>query len=159
MTLDLEALRTRNAEREKIAKSSVGTFSIWQASKDVSALIQEVESLRAMIIDNGFYTANVTAELAALRECDGHNAPCYYCGKPCSSLSAHPNLWPLPLCHEDDPGVMKWHHTSCVHERLNELAALREQVTVLIGAIDQIAQPGGIDNVIAIASKLAAQSK
>src|SRR5262245_42214809 len=37
-------------------------------------------------------------------ECDGHDQPCYYCGKPCSVLSGKPSLWPVALCHPEEPG-------------------------------------------------------
>lgn len=50
----------------------------------------------------------------------GHDEPCYYCGKPCDSLAGNPSKWPIPLCHTDAPGVVKWHHTGCVTERLIE---------------------------------------
>lgn len=50
----------------------------------------------------------------------GHDEPCYYCGEPCSSLAGSPSRWPLPLCHRDDPGKVKWHHTGCVTDRLIE---------------------------------------
>lgn len=52
----------------------------------------------------------------------GHNAPCYYCGEPCNTLAGNPGEWPIPLCHRDDPGRVKWHHSRCVHERLIENA-------------------------------------
>jgi hypothetical protein len=48
----------------------------------------------------------------------GHNEPCYYCSKPCNSLSGNPSQWPIPLCHKGEPGVVKWHHTSCVMKRI-----------------------------------------
>lgn len=50
----------------------------------------------------------------------GHAAPCYYCGEPCDSYAGNPAKWPIPLCHADDPGVVKWHHTGCVSARLIE---------------------------------------
>lgn len=48
---------------------------------------------------------------------DGHGEPCYYCGKPCDNLAAAP-IYAIQLMHSDDPGVMKWHHASCVMDRL-----------------------------------------
>ena len=51
---------------------------------------------------------------------EGHNEPCYFCKRPCNSLHGNPGLWPIPLCHTDEPGVVKWHHTICVMERLQE---------------------------------------
>jgi len=50
----------------------------------------------------------------------GHNEPCYYCKKPCNSLTGNPSQWPIPLCHADDPGRVKYHHIGCVSERLRE---------------------------------------
>lgn len=60
----------------------------------------------------------VRAALSASHE--GHDAPCYYCKEPCDSLAGNPGRWPIPLCHRDEPGVVKWHHTGCVAERLIE---------------------------------------
>lgn len=51
---------------------------------------------------------------------EGHDKPCHYCGEPCNSFAANPSLWPIPLCHADEPGVVKWHHIGCVSERLKE---------------------------------------
>lgn len=50
----------------------------------------------------------------------GHNAPCHYCGEKCNSLHGSPSMWPVPLTHRDNPGVVKWHHIGCVTERLIE---------------------------------------
>lgn len=51
---------------------------------------------------------------------EGHNEPCYYCHQPCNSLAGNPGKWPVALTHKDEPGVVKWHHTSCVTRRLFE---------------------------------------
>lgn len=53
-------------------------------------------------------------------ETQGHNMPCYYCAKPCDSYAGNPNLWPVAACHMDEPGVVKWHHTGCIMERIGE---------------------------------------
>src|SRR5678816_3600991 len=65
-------------------------------------------------------------------EREGHGAPCYYCTEPCDSLSCNPSRWPIALCHRDDPGRVKWHHTGCVAERLieNQPATSSERSTV-----------------------------
>lgn len=49
----------------------------------------------------------------------GHGESCYYCHKACDSLAGNPSMWPVGLSHPDDPGRMKWHHTGCVSERLD----------------------------------------
>ena len=49
----------------------------------------------------------------------GHEQPCYFCGEQCNSLAGNPSLWPIPLCHSDEPGVVKAHHIGCVSERLH----------------------------------------
>lgn len=75
-------------------------------------------------------TIALRAELEAVRgqaPMSGHEAACYYCGKPCNSLAANPGQWPIPLCHEDEPGKVKWHHTGCVSERLKARSAERSQ--------------------------------
>jgi hypothetical protein len=48
----------------------------------------------------------------------GHGSACFYCGAKCDSFAGNPSKWPIPLCHGDDPGVVKWHHIGCVSERL-----------------------------------------
>lgn len=55
----------------------------------------------------------------------GHGATCYYCNKACDSLAGNPSLWPIALCHSDEPGVVKWHHTGCVSERLEKLEKIK----------------------------------
>ena len=45
---------------------------------------------------------------------------CYYCGKMTNSLSISPSQWNVSLCHGDEPGKVKHHHTGCVTERLLE---------------------------------------
>ena len=58
---------------------------------------------------------------------EGHGLPCYYCGGKCNSLAGNPGRWPIALCHAEEPGVVKWHHTECVSRRLHERDALRER--------------------------------
>lgn len=50
----------------------------------------------------------------------GHAKPCYYCQEGCDSLAANPSRWPIPMCHADDPGRVKWHHIGCVAERVRD---------------------------------------
>ncbi len=52
---------------------------------------------------------------------EGHAEKCYYCEKLCNSLSANPGDWPIGLCHRNEPGVVKWHHTRCVSDKLRKL--------------------------------------
>jgi hypothetical protein len=54
----------------------------------------------------------------------GHGEFCYYCHKRCNSLAGNPGEWPIPLCHADDPGRVKWHHIECVSMRLRGYARL-----------------------------------
>lgn len=49
---------------------------------------------------------------------EGHGELCFFCGLPCSDLAADPGQWPLGFAHPDETGVVQWHHTSCVVERL-----------------------------------------
>ena len=51
---------------------------------------------------------------------EGNGEACYYCGEPCKSYAGNPARWPIPLCHRNDPGVVKWHHIGCVTDRLIE---------------------------------------
>lgn len=59
---------------------------------------------------------------------EGHEQLCYYCGKPCNSLHGNPSLWPIPLCHPNEPGVVKWHHIGCVSERLEQGDLLKQAI-------------------------------
>lgn len=51
---------------------------------------------------------------------EGHGKQCYYCGDPCNDLIGNPSKWSVALCHRDEPGVVKWHHTGCITSRLVE---------------------------------------
>ena len=51
---------------------------------------------------------------------EGHNELCYYCNEPINNLAGNPNEWAVPLCHKDEPGKVKWHHSGCVSQRLVE---------------------------------------
>lgn len=62
---------------------------------------------------------------------EGHDQPCYYCGMPCNSWIGNPGMWPIPLCHDDEPGVVKWHHTGCVDLRLQKLQKMEEMFAAM----------------------------
>jgi hypothetical protein len=62
---------------------------------------------------------------------EGHNEPCYYCGEKCNGFAGDPSKWPIPLCHVDDPGRVKWHHIGCVDERLHQVESLSARVAEL----------------------------
>jgi hypothetical protein len=50
---------------------------------------------------------------------DELDGPCYYCGRETSSIAGNPSKWPIWLPHEDEPGVSKPHHMSCILERVH----------------------------------------
>jgi hypothetical protein len=52
-----------------------------------------------------------------------HGMPCYYCGELTDSLAGNPGKWPVILCHRDEPGVPKVHHSACVSARLDNAAS------------------------------------
>lgn len=66
----------------------------------------------------------------------GHDEPCYFCKEKCDSLSANPGRWPIPLCHSDEPGKVKWHHVGCISDRLEELHTLQNRISFLEEAIN-----------------------
>ena len=84
------------------------------------------------------------ATLAALREregeelSEGHGQPCYYCGKPCNNLTGRCGQWAVGLCHEDEPGVVKWHHDQCVSERLAALTAAQQEAATAKARIERL---------------------
>lgn len=65
--------------------------------------------------------------LVKFLERNGHEAPCYYCEKPCNALAGNPSQWPIPLTHSDDPGQVKWHHIGCVMARVDQVESLKEE--------------------------------
>lgn len=73
---------------------------------------------------------------------NGHDAPCYYCQKPCNALAGNPGLWPVGLPHADEPGVLKWHHQSCVTERLAEHRAALLRFGEVVKAKVRAMKPG-----------------
>lgn len=83
--------------------------------KQIERLCAERDALKAQL---------VIAENEAKRPDNivgrGHGASCYYCGEPVNNLHGNPWLWSVALCHADDPGRVKWHHTGCVTKRLVE---------------------------------------
>lgn len=62
----------------------------------------------------------------------GHNAPCYYCKETCNAEAGNPGLWPIPLCHRDAPGKVRWHHVTCVTDRLVENQATADDKKVIV---------------------------
>lgn len=62
---------------------------------------------------------------------EGHDEPCYYCGMLCNSFIGNPSMWPIPLCHSDEPGKVKWHHTGCVSLRLDKLQKMEEMFAAM----------------------------
>lgn len=61
----------------------------------------------------------------ALPEAHGHDEPCPLCTKPCNAFAGDPGLWPIALVVRDgEVGAMRWHHMSCVSERLARLVAI-----------------------------------
>lgn len=61
---------------------------------------------------------------------------CYYCGEPTEPLSGNPNMWPVNLPHEDEPGKVKPHHVGCVLTRLTIFDRLIGDDKVLINIIN-----------------------
>ena len=79
--------------------------------------------------------ANTVVQLDPQRHCPTrrsdnswpHGKPCYYCGEPIDNLSATPSQWNCgPLCHGDQPGVVRPHHVGCVADRLYRYDVMRK---------------------------------
>ena len=78
------------------------------------------------------------AELDALlapNPANGHGQPCYYCSEPCNAVAGNPEKWPIPLCHPEEPGKVKWHHVGCVSERLREVERLQAEKDQYLGEL------------------------
>jgi hypothetical protein len=87
----------------------IGDFAQAPHLEDDPAILKVARALRARL------SSPSAADLP-----QGHGKPCYYCGELCNSLASFGGLSPIPLCHSDDPGKVKWHHTKCVSARLIE---------------------------------------
>ena len=46
------------------------------------------------------------------------DAKCYWCGELTESLAGNPAKWPLRFPANDNTGIVRWHHTGCVMDRL-----------------------------------------
>ncbi len=90
----------------------------------------------------------------------GHDALCYYCGEKCNSLAANPFVWPIPLSHADDPGVVKWHHIGCVSDRLHSAARLEAERNAAQTETKRTLEVFGVinDGLIAEAKRLKAEN-
>jgi hypothetical protein len=84
----------------------------------------------------------VTLEAQPRQPGEGYNEPCYYCGEPCNAVAGNPGMWPVALCHPDDPGVVKYHHHDCVAERLEAQPALLAVVDAARKALAPFAEIG-----------------
>ena len=62
---------------------------------------------------------------------EGHDKPCFDCGRRTNDLSGDPGQWSIPLCHSGHPGVVQWHHAGCVSNRLAERDALKARLDAL----------------------------
>lgn len=68
----------------------------------------------------------------------GHDEPCYFCGERCNALSGNPSEWPIPLCHEDEPGVAKAHHVGCVSGKLQQLTTTQVRLAEAITKLKEL---------------------
>jgi len=50
---------------------------------------------------------------------DGHGIPCLLCGEDCNALVGNPGRWPIGFCYRSEPGVVKYHCTTCVEKRMS----------------------------------------
>lgn len=73
------------------------------------------------------------AVLAALRAAppaapeSEEDGKCYWCGENTESLAGNPMKWPLRFPANDSTGIVRWHHTGCVMDRLYGNAAEDEK--------------------------------
>lgn len=69
----------------------------------------------------------------------GHREVCYYCRDLCDATAGDPGEWPVALCHREEPGVVYFHHTRCVYERLSEnQPALARRLEVATDECDKL---------------------
>lgn len=99
-------------------------------------IIGAVRVLEESVAAKDAEIATLRAERDEAREAlSGHGEPCYYCADPCNALAGDPGRWPIAMCHADEPGRMKWHHTRCVESRCVE----RDELSKLLPDLREIA--------------------
>ena len=86
--------------------------------------------LEVLIAPDGRLEAEVEIEKLKKRS-EGHDKPCFDCGRRTNDLSGDPGQWSIPLCHSGHPGVVQWHHAGCVSNRLAERDALKARLDAL----------------------------
>lgn len=107
------------AVNPEVEEQDVAELRAWFATRRAFDEWDEPKRLVALaVLDERDRDKAELATLRNIRPLEGHDAPCYYCGKPTNSWAANPGQWPIPLCHADEPGVVKRHHIDCVSERL-----------------------------------------
>jgi hypothetical protein len=117
----LEATAVRDAEIAKLrAAYDEAKGSLARLHAYTTAIEGERDELVRRCADGERERDDALAKLKELGALQGHNTPCYYCKTPCNAVAGSPSLWPIPLCHKDDPGKVKWHHIGCVMKRLTE---------------------------------------
>ncbi len=112
--------------QQDIRQGSANAYQYWIDEREQQAArLEQLET-------------RTTAQSARIRELEDaiikqsdhfHGKPCYFCNQPINSLAGDPGKWGIPLCHEDEPGVVKAHHIGCVASRL---ALVKE----LVGALE-----------------------
>jgi hypothetical protein len=134
-------------ERRRAHRKSMEARTLRDVPEDVQRALRRMDEARSW---EGYCDAegelqNTVAALVdhtrALMPNNGHAAPCYYCGEKCDVLAGNPGKWPIPLCHADDPGVVKWHHEGCVNARLRRGEKL-EAVFTTASALADVAGAG-----------------
>ena len=109
-------------EQDKDADRCIGSAIWWECfnyfKKENARLLSETITLSNQI-------QNLKEHMEPF---EGHNKPCYYCGELCNGLAGDPGQWPVPLCHPDDPGRVKWHHINCVTTRLKDIPNKSDKV-------------------------------
>jgi hypothetical protein len=63
---------------------------------------------------------------------DGHNRPCYYCGKLCNNFAGDPGEWSVGFPEKDELGKIKYHHMGCLLKRLKLLEEAYDIIHILL---------------------------
>ena len=94
------------------------TFEKWWDDNEHRFALQviEVEYEREKALAKLTWKAAVNYTMAGLPQ--GHDEYCEFCGEICNGFAGNPGLWPLAFTHPDGTGVVKWHHTECVQDRI-----------------------------------------
>jgi hypothetical protein len=112
-----------NRKRMECAKAISKLFPPQLTEEQIKETLKGIYDLRNLTgIERGQIASALIGKCGSNKDKYGlhEDGICYYCGKMTNNLSGNPSEWSIALCHRDEPGKVKIHHTGCVTTRLIE---------------------------------------